>query len=579
MKRHHMAAVAAFACTTLALAGCGGGSAASSSLDDCITDAATCNSGQRADGGEITWAIDAGWSSWNQNTADGNNAYVSVALAGMWPYTGQFDQNGEFIVNEGLFAAEPELVSESPVTVEYTLKEGANWGDGTEISVDDFIYHWYARSGNEDLCAGCTPANTTYGSQVASIEGDGGTVTVTYVESYHSAEWKFEEVLSLPSHIADEQGFDWRNDPADMAAAEAYFSETAPTWTTGPYKVADAAMGEYVIYEPNEDWAGDTEVTLDKLTFRVIEGLENIVTSLRNGEIDGASPFSATSEAISQLETADGVSYSVAGGPNWEHIDLNTRNEFLSDIELRTAVFQAIDLENIIDRTYAFVQSDIERKNNHLFRNGSEYYQDFLTATGQGTGDIEMAKATLEAADYTWDGDGNLLTPDGEEVELDFRYLETRESRKITGELTAATLSDLGIQVELRAIPADGLGEVLAEGDFDMINFGWSSDPLFVGSAAQYWNSESGSNYGHLEDPDLDALIEEINGTLDMDEAAARANEAVKRVIEDAYVLPIVDAPVMVMVSDRLVNVRDNWASQQRAAYNIAEWGVADSEA
>jgi peptide/nickel transport system substrate-binding protein len=578
MKRHHMAAVAAFACTTLALAGCGQGSTATSSLDDCVTEPADCNAGDRAEGGEITWAVDAGWSSWNQNTADGNNAYVSLALAGMWPYTGQFDPDGEFIVNEGLFASEPELVSESPVTVEYTLKEGANWGDGTEISVDDFIYHWYARSGDESLCAGCTPATTTYGSQVASIEGDGNTVTVTYVDSYHSAEWKYEEVLSLPAHVAEAQGFDWKNDPEQMAAAELYFSETTPTWTTGPYKVTDASMGEYVIYEPNEDWAGDTDVTLDKLTFRVIEGIENIVTALRNGEIDGSSPFSATAEAITQLETAEGVDYSVAGGPNWEHIDLNTRNEFLQDVALRTAVFQAIDLENIIERTYAFVQSDIERKNNHLFRNGSEYYEDHLTATGQGTGDIEQARGTLEDAGYTWDGDGNLLTPDGDQVTLDFRYLETRESRKITGELTQATLTDLGIDVELRAIAPDALGTVLAEADFDIINFGWSSDPLFVGSPSQYWSSESGSNFGHLEDPELDALIEDINGTLDMDEAAARANEAVKRVIEDAYVLPIVDAPVMVMVSDRLVNVRDNWASQQRAAYNIAEWGVADTE-
>ncbi|MEU6249295.1 ABC transporter family substrate-binding protein [Glycomyces sp. NPDC047010] len=578
MKRHHMAAVAAFACTTLALAGCGQGNAVSSSLDDCVTDAAGCNAGERADGGEITWAIDAGWSSWNQNTADGNNAYVSLALAGMWPYTGQWDQDNNFIVNEGLFASEPKLVSESPVTVEYTLKEGANWGDGTDITADDFIYHWYARSGNNDLCAECTPATTTYGSQVAGIEGDGNTVTVTYVDSYHSAEWKYEEVLSEPAHVAEEQGFDWKNDPAAMAAAELYFSATTPTWTTGPYKVSNAAMGEYVIYEPNPDWAGDTEVTLDKITFQVMEGLDNIVTALRNGEIDGASPFSVTAEAITQLESADGLSYSIAGGPSWEHIDLNTNNEFLSDVKLRTAVFQAIDLESIISRTYAFVQSDIERKNNHLFRNGSEYFTDYLTSTGQGAGDIEMARDTLVDAGYTWNSDGALENPDGEEVKLNFRYIESRESRKITGELTQATLADLGIDVTLKPIPDSDLGTVLAESDFDMINFGWSSDPLFVGSASQYWSSESGSNFGNLNDPDLDALIEDINGTLDMDDAAARANEAVKRVIEDAYVLPIVDSPVVVMVSDNLVNVRDNWASQQRAAYNIAEWGVADTE-
>ncbi|MCC3763703.1 ABC transporter family substrate-binding protein [Glycomyces sp. TRM65418] len=575
MKRHHTAAVAAFACTTMVLAGCGQGEAPSTSLDACLVDPVGCNAGDRADGGEITWALDGSWGAWNQNTSQGNNAYLSMAVVGMWPYTGQFDQSGDFIVNEGLFASPPELISENPVTVEYTLKSGANWGDGTDVSVDDFIYHWYATSGDAALCDGCDPANITRGSQVESITGSGSQITVTYKDSYHSAEWQYEEVLSQPAHVAEAQGFDWKNDPKAMAAAEEYFSATVPTWSTGPFVIEDAKAGDYVIYRPNEDWAGDTEVTLDKITFKVIDGIDNIVTALRNEEVDGASPFAATSEAVTQLETADGVSYAVAGGPSWEHIDLNTKNEFLSDVALRQAVFTAIDVENIISRTYAFVQSDIERKGNHLFRNGSDYYADYLSATGQGSGDIEMARGILEAAGYTWDGDGALLTPEGDEVELDFRYSETKESRKITGTLAQATLADLGIDVELRPIPDAELGDVLGEGDFDMINFGWSSDPLFVAAASQYWETGSGSNFGGLEDPELDQLIAEINGTLDYDEAAERANLAVKRVIEDAYSLPIVDTPVMVMVSDRLVNVRDNWASQQRAAYNIAEWGVS----
>lgn len=575
MKRHHTAAVAAFACTTLALAGCGQGDVTASSLDACLTDPVDCNAGERAEGGEITWALDGSWGTWNQNTSEGNNAYVSMALVGLWPNPGQFDPNGDFVVNEGVFASDPELVKEDPVTVEYRLQGGANWGDGNDITVDDFIYHWYATSGDAALCEGCDPANTTRGSQVESITGEGSRITVTYKDTYHSAEWQYEEVLSEPAHVAEAQGFDWQHDPAAMKAAEDYFSETVPTWSTGPFKIQDAKAGEYVIYVPNDDWAGDTEVTLDKLTFRVIDGLDNIVTALRNGEIDGASPFSVTAEAITQLEGAEGISYAVAGGPSWEHIDLNTKNEFLSDPVLRRAVFIAIDVENIISRTYAYVQSDIERKGNHLFRNGSEYYTDHLSATGQGTGDIEMARRLLDEAGYEWDADGALINPDGKPVELNFRYSESKENRQITGELAQATLGDLGIDVELQSIPDADLGTVLGEGDFDMIDFGWSSDPLFVGASSQYWESGSGSNFGGLEDPDLDAIIAEVNGTLDYDEAAKRANEAMKRVVEDAYSLPIVDTPVAVMVSDRLVNVRDNWASQQRAAYNLAEWGVA----
>lgn len=575
MKRHHKAAVAALACTGLVLAGCGqGDEGTSSSLDACLTDPAGCNAGARAEGGEITWALDGSWGSWNQNTSEGNTAYVAMALVGVWPATGQFNPEGDYIVNEGIFAAAPELVKEDPVTVEYTLQDGANWGDGTDISVEDFIYHWYATSGDEARCQGCDPANITRGSQIASITGDGDAVTVTYKDTYHSAEWAYEEVLSEPAHVATEQGFDWQNDPEDMKAAEDYFSATVPTWSSGPFKIQDAKVGEYVIYVPNEDWAGQTDVTLDKVTFRVIDGLANIVTALRNDEIDGASPFSVTAETITQLQGAEGLEYAVAGGPSWEHIDLNTQSEFLSDPVLRQAVFTAIDVENIIARTYAYVQSDIERKGNHLFRNGSEYYTDYLSATGQGTGDVELALSLLQEAGYELD-DGVLRTPEGKAVELDFRYSESKENRRVTGELVQANLADLGIAVDLRSIPDADLGTVLGEAEFDMIDFGWSSEPTFVSSASQYWETGSGSNFGGLSSEPLDAIIAEVNGTLDIDEAAALANEAIQQVIDDAYSLPIVDTPVAVMVSDRLVNVRDNWASQQRAAYNIAEWGVA----
>ncbi|WP_051393486.1 ABC transporter family substrate-binding protein [Glycomyces arizonensis] len=578
MERHHKAAVTIAACTALALTGCGAGDQRPSDLEDCEFEPATCNSGERADGGEITWALDGSWTGWNPTMASDNNAYLSSALTGMWPATGQFDPEGEYVLNEGLFASEPRLTSESPMTVEYTLKDGANWGDGHEVGVDDFIYHWYSISADDDRCAGCTPASADRGSAVESITGSGRTVTVTYDDTYSSAEWQYAEVLSFPAHIAEDQGFDWKNDPRDMADSQTWFSENAPIgWSAGPYTVTDAEAGQYVVYEPNPDWAGETEVTLDKLIFQVMEGLDAIVTEMRQGTIDGASPVSVDVDTITRLEDTDDVDYRVAAGPSWEHIDLNTRGDLLSDPVLRSAVLIAIDVEDIISRTASLVQFDAERRLNHLFRNDSPNFTDHLSATGQGSGDIELAAGILEDAGYTWDDGGRLLTPDGEEVALDYRYTESKSIRKTTAQLAQANLTDLGIDVTLDPIADADLGSVLFGGEFDIVNFGWSTDPTFVDGASQYWDSESSSNFGGLDDPELDAVLDELGDTLDRARAAELANQAVEMAVDDAYVLPIVDSPVAIMVSDRLVNVRDNWASQQRAMYNVAEWGVSES--
>ncbi|WP_168801646.1 ABC transporter family substrate-binding protein [Glycomyces buryatensis] len=573
-------ALAIGAATALVLTSCSGGVDADPGFSGCVERPVTCNSGERAEGGEVTWGLDGSWTGWNPVLTAEYTAFTLQVTGPIWPDTGHFDQESEFVLNDGVFAAEPKLISENPVQVEYALNPDATWGDGTPISRDDFVYNWYARSGDDAKCAGCTPYADS-SSQVESIEasGSGSTIVITYDEDYSSSEWQYENVLASPAHIAEAEGFDWENDPEDMKASQDYFSETVPTWSTGPFRIESAETGDHVIFEPNPEWAGSTKPTLDRLTLRSFDSVESIITEMRQGNVDGATPTGVTAENIGQLAAEAGIDFSIAPGPGWGHIDLNTANEFLSDNALRTAVFQAIDVEELIDRTYANVQTDAARKLNHLFRNNSEYFEDHLTVTGQGAGDTELARTTLEEAGYDWDADGNLVTELGERVELDFRYADGSPDRETMAELVHYNLADIGVDVELNPFAVADLGTTLASSEFDMISYGWTTAPLYVGNAELYWDSDSAANYGQNEDPELDALLDELASVRDPGEAAEMANTVVQRVIEDAYVLPTVDTPVVIMVSEDLVNVRDNWASQQRALYNVAEWGIRDEDA
>ncbi|MEU6249299.1 ABC transporter family substrate-binding protein [Glycomyces sp. NPDC047010] len=559
-----------------ATSACGQGQGAGDpGFEDCASDPVSCNSGERADGGEITWGIDGSWTGWNPNLSAEYTVYTLQVTAPYWPAVGQFDQNADFIVNDAIFSGDPVLVNEKPMQVEYTLNPDANWGDGNPIGIDDFTYTWYARSGNPDLCQDCTPAAAT-AADVESIE-EGATadkIVITYSEEYASSEWKYEPVLSNPSHIADEQGLDWRADPAAMAAAETYFSQAVPTWSAGPFKIDDAATGDYAIFTPNTDWAGSTEVTLDKLTLKSFDSLESIITEIRQGNVDGSSPGNISAENVVQLVGEGGINFNVDRGPLWHHIDINVNNEFLSDPVLRTAVFQAIDVEEIIARTYANVQSDAARKLNHLYRNDSPNFTDHLTATGQGAGDTEQARDALLGADYSWNSDGKLLDPDGEQVVFNYRYADGSDDRQTMADLVAFNLADIGIDVELKSFPAAELGPTLDGSEFDMVAFGWTSQPVIVNSARQFWASDAPTNYGRLDDPELDALIDALALEPDPAKAAEIGNQIADKVVDDAYQLPLVNTPVAIIATPELVNVRDNWASQQRALYNVAEWGL-----
>jgi ABC-type transport system substrate-binding protein len=354
--------------------------------------------------GEATWAVASGWSNWNLWHTDGNVSYLRQALNPLYANGGTFLPDESWEYNDAVLAGEPELINEDPMQVAYTLNPDANWGDGNPITGDDFVYQWYQRSGDEEHCDDrCAPPSTVGFDSIVSIEEDEeGRVVVTYEEGQINPEWSINyEPLGSPQHIAVENGFDWQNDPEQMGASAEWFGENPPTWSAGPYIPVDASMGEYVIYEPNPDYAGSAEPQLERLTVQVVEGTEAIITELRNGAIDGAWPASYDAEALTPLDAEDNLHYEVYEGSIWDHFDLNMSNEFLSEHALREAILVATDVDDIIDRVWT--GTGVTQRMNHIFKEASPYYVDYISDTGQGSGDVARARQILEDAGYTWE--------------------------------------------------------------------------------------------------------------------------------------------------------------------------------
>lgn len=581
------APIAVFAAAVMALSACsdsGSSDDVGVGFEDCVDNPTECNTGPRAEGGDITWAMDAPWTGWSEAHADSRSTYQRQAMGGIYPVAGIFNQDGDWVHNDAVHAEPAELINEDPMQVRYELNPEATWGDGVNISVDDFIFNWYARAGDDDLCDdGCATPVAAYFDSITDIEADGDHgVVITLRDGFQDPEWQFQEVLSHPAHQAEEMGFtDWETDPEHMGEAMQHFLNNVPEWTAGPYRITEAVEGDFVQMEPNEEFAGSTEVTLDSVTFQVIDDFDSLITELRQGSIDGATPANFDPDAISQLEGIEDVRYTLGDGPSWEHIDLNLDNQFLSDQPLREAIFTAIDVDTLIERTHGLVmdEDEVKKRTNHTFSVDSEYHTDYVTETGQGSGDYDAARDILEEADYTWDDNDQLLTPDGEVVDVTFSVMQGNAHRQAVGEFSQHDLEQIGLEVDLVGYGSGDLTDVLAEANYDMLVYGWSATPAFSNYPSQHWHSSSGSNYGNLQSDELDALLDDIKQTTDMDEAAASVNAAVEQVVSEAYVLPLWDTPSLIMANEDVINVRDNWASSQRAMTNIAEWGILDQDA
>ena len=570
----------------LALTACSGGDdpggngGSTLGLDGCDEQPDTCNSGDRAQGGEIVWMINQGHDSvYNLLRVEGNSTYLNQMMEGLLPNVGSFTPSGEWTWNLDVLEGPAELVSEDPMTVVYRVRPEAVWSDGEPIDLDDAVYTWYHQSGKEEHCSDCNPASTSLFDAIASIEGsdNGKTITVTYEDGYANPEWYSLQPFSFPAHVATAEGFDWQNDPEAMGASSEYFAETVPDWSGGPYQVETWLPDERQELVPNPNWYGEPKPTLERLIKVVIPDQSSWPPAMENGEIHGGAPASFTPDGLERMSQIPGVQTAVgSAGAVWEHVDVNL--EAISDVALRKAIFTAIDIADARQRIFGDLEPPF--RTNHIFSQNSPYHEDHLTPTGYGTGDVEAARQILADAGYTGYDTGNLVDPEGNEVpDLRFAFLQGNENRATFTELTISYLSEIGITVVPTPIPADQLGTVLSNADYDLVIFGWAGSPLFAGAPHQFWHSTSASNFGHLNDPEVDRLAEEIQNQVNVEDSAALVNQLVPLILEHAYVLPLWDTLNFMFVSDDYVNIRDNHNDSLRSLYNSEEWGLLASAA
>ncbi|GAA1685298.1 hypothetical protein GCM10009830_35930 [Glycomyces endophyticus] len=530
--------------------------------------------------GELVWAIAYPWEAWNENTSTGNNSAGHLAMTPMISVGANgydFDPEGNVFYDDAIFEGEPQLISEAPMQIQVTLKEGAQWSDGKPIRLEDFIFQWYSVSGlpehaNQEKAL---PASTAWGSTVASIEEtEPGVIVFTFTEGNVDPEWQFTGGVYLPSHYAEEEGgfAAWQTDPEVMGDAITWFNENLWTVVSGPYKPVDNKLGEYIVYEPNEKYQGSKKAKFTKLTMKPVTGIEAEVTELRQGTIAGCWPNDFSLEILEELdENPEEWKYETYAGATWSHFDINVRNGFLKDVELRKAVFTTINIAEIKER--AFPGTEAPWLGNHFFTEDSPYYQDYLTPANYGQGDVDGAKAILTAAGYTWNGDGK-LEKDGEQVVFNFRFATSNEIRKLTGEVIQAQLAPLGVDLELKGFGDEDFAATLSSADFDMIVFSWVGSPAFTTGPNQYFSTDSASNYGGYDDPVINELLPQVRGTFDLAESAEFANQISAQAVAQAYTLPLYSSPLSVIWNATLVDLTDpvNPASQAGPVWNVREW-------
>jgi peptide/nickel transport system substrate-binding protein len=202
---------------------------------------------------------------------------------------------------------------------------------------------------------------------------------------------------------------------------------------------------------------------------------------------------------------------------------MNSQKGPLQDVLVRRALQLAFDYEGMVDvyQGYADVPSQ------PLPMGFTEAYDPDLPAFQQ---DLEQARQLLAEAGY----------PDGG-FSIEFMYTENEPQARLAGLLIQSTLQQLGITVNLTAVPFATLVAQVANLDTapdmhaTLTMTPRTADPGEL-LATLYASANAGQayNYGWYANPEVDELLAEADQTFDDTERMGLYRQVVGIIIEDA---------------------------------------------
>lgn len=506
----------------------------------------------------------------------------------------QYLPDGTLVANlvEHVPTVENGLLAEDLRTATFVFRDKLTWSDGTPVTANDLIFTW------KWITTETNGANSiALWSAITSIEAkDDRTAVVTFKKP--SATW-FEPFSGnyngnlYPAHI-------FKNDPTNKNDAFLL----APIGT-GPYVMAEFKANDSAQYSINEHYRDATKPYFKSI---YLKGGGDPTSAgravLQTGDFDYAWNLQVEPEILAQLANGSTFGHIFSSpGTTVESLNFNfsdprkevdgqksqkdTPHPIFSHHEVRAALNTAVDRQLIADKLYG--------KSEHPTANLLAGLKSFTSTNTTWTFDLDKANKALDDAGWTKEGD--FRSKDG--VKFSFNYWTSiTPVRQKTQAIVKADWEKVGAAVELDQV--DGAvffsGDPASEQNF--YHMFWDLDmwtngpysPIPISYMNRWYAGKDGENIAQKENkwakdntqrynnPDYDALYEQLINTLDANEAAQLLIKMNDLLIADVVAIPIVvRAFSTYALSNRVRN--DNLANGPSFVlpfWNIANWNETD---
>ncbi|GGC15305.1 ABC transporter family substrate-binding protein [Cellulomonas carbonis] len=516
-----------------------------------------------------------------------------------------------------------EVESEDPLTVTYTINEGATWSDGTPVDAVDVFLYWGAQNDSFDnvapeydeegnitnqdaIDAGVYFDSSSVAmnliSEPPTISDDGLSITFVYDEP--RSDW---EISVQPSPIAahalaavalgteDAEEGKQRVVDAFTNNVTEDLSALAKSWnedfnftslpedenlylSSGPYVMTDYVENQYLTLSLREDYSWGPMPSVDEITIRYSEDPLASVTALQNGEVDIIEP-QASVDVIETLEGIEGVEYTTAPTGTYEHVDLIFNNggpfdpaTYGGDAAKAQAVRQAFLLsvprDEIIEKLVQPLQPDAEPRESHTVTSEAPAYDDVVAGNGS-----EFYRTSDPAKAAQLLADAGVATP----IDVRFLYGASNVRRANTFELIKASAAEAGFNVIDEG--DDNWGSRLSDtASYDASLFGWQSTNTYALNSEANFVTGGLNNFAGMSDPDIDAWYAEMSTNTDPEQETELTILIEERLNELGFSLPLYQHPGVMAYRDSLQNV-ETIALSPTVFWNFWEWEVGGDTA
>jgi peptide/nickel transport system substrate-binding protein len=317
---------------------------------------------------------------------------------------------------------------------------------------------------------------------------------------------------------------------------------------TGPYVFSEYVPGDHLLLRSNLDYAWAPSVyeneraVIPEIEFRFFADPPARLPALQTGEADIVGEIPPHQAAQLVEDPAFRIEAVPIPGASLMFF-LNTTRPPLDDLKVRQALLYGTDREAVI-ATVFHDTSPVAHGPLAAITFGYEPAVEALYPF-----DPVRAASLLDQAGWT-DSDGDQVRErDGQTLTLD-AYLMGWGYMPEVGQLLQAQWQQLGIEVNGRVVSFVEAMEIAAEGEHHLIPFNLSgSDPDML---RQFFHSQGASNWSKLNDPEIDAWLEDAARTSDQVERSQLYGEVQIRVMEEALVIPVRDYTNLNGVSERV---------------------------